>query len=51
MNAFWKKTAIPGYTIGFSAEDDKIYRSQNEAAFIIQTAPHELFMQHLNASH
>lgn len=23
MNAFWKKIAIPGYTMGFSAEDDR----------------------------
>lgn len=28
MNAFWKKTAIPGYTVGFSAKDATGLRRQ-----------------------
>lgn len=28
MNAFWKKTAIPGYTVGFSAKDTTGLRRQ-----------------------
>lgn len=28
MNAFWKKTAIPGYTVAFSAKDATGLRSQ-----------------------